>query len=313
MADLATINTQFFLSLVIIGLGYLSKKAKILDEKASEGLAKVIINITLPSLILATISNIDLDFQLIIMPFICLIYSGIVAIIALKVFRDESWHSKGILLMTSLGFNIGLFAYPLIQGIFGDEGLVYVAMFDVGNAFIIFGLVYIIGSIYSQSEEEKEIDWTEILKMVLKNIPLISYIIALIINVGFGGLGGFTLTFFDTISQANKALVLLVLGLYLDFNIKRKNWKKIATVLLIRYAIGLLSGILLYFVLPFNNMFRTITLISLILPIGMAVIPFAIEFEYDDELVTLTGSLTNLTIVCSFVLMWLLLLIFNLG
>lgn len=174
-------------------------------------------------------------------------------------------------------------------------------------------MVYIIGSIFSQTEENKKIEWKEIFRKVSKNIPLICYVVALIINVGFGGLDGFAFTLFDTIAQANKTLVLLVLGLYLDFNIKKENWKKISIVLLIRYGIGLVIGIILYFVLPFNEMFRTITLISLILPIGMAVIPFALEFEYEEELVKLTGSLTNLTIVCSFILMWILTLIFNLG
>ena len=36
------------------------------------------------------------------------------------------------------GFNIGLFAYPLVEGIWGQEGIKYFGMFDMGNAFIVF-------------------------------------------------------------------------------------------------------------------------------------------------------------------------------
>ncbi len=55
-----------------------------------------------------------------------------------------------MLTMMIPGFNIGMFAYPLVEGIWGKEGLKYFGMFDVGNAFVIFVLCYMIGSYYSE-------------------------------------------------------------------------------------------------------------------------------------------------------------------
>ncbi|MGM0876614.1 MAG: hypothetical protein ACQEWV_18100 [Bacillota bacterium] len=43
-------------------------------------------------------------------------------------------------------FNIGLFAYPLVGVILGKEGITYFSIFEVGNAFIVFGVSYLIGS-----------------------------------------------------------------------------------------------------------------------------------------------------------------------
>jgi predicted permease len=70
---------------------------------------------------------------------------------------------------------------------------------------------------------------------------------------------------------------------------------------LIRYSFGLAIGILLFYILPFDPLFKAILLISLILPIGMAVIPFAVEFELNQKM---AGTLANLSIIISFIMMW---------
>lgn len=70
----------------------------------------------------------------------------------------------------------------------------------------------------------------------------------------------------------------------------------------IRYVTGAVIGTLLYLILPFAPLFKTTILIGMILPIGMAVIPYSIQFDYDRRFV---GTTTNLTVIISFVLMWL--------
>ena len=72
-------------------------------------------------------------------------------------------------------------------------------------------------------------------------------------------------------------------------------------ILAMRYGIGLVLGIILFKILPFNAMFRYTVLIGLCLPIGMAVIPYAVQFNYDKKLV---GTLCNITMILSFALVW---------
>ncbi|MBD3350202.1 MAG: AEC family transporter [Candidatus Lokiarchaeota archaeon] len=326
--DLSTINNQFLLSMLIIALGFILKKLKLLSTEDGAGLSKLVINLTLPALILKTISNIELDFSLILLPFICFGLSMIILILSYFTFKREKRHLKGILLITSIGFNIGLFAYPLIEGIFGATGLVYVAMFDVGNAFLIFGICYTLASIFAPRNGDERIgeskgasnlkksklDKKYLIKRIFMNIPLISYIVALIINLSIGGINesSFIFGFLDVISKANEALVLVILGVFLNFQIKKENVKKILKVLIIRYGGGLGIGTILFVFLPFGELFRTIVLISFILPIGMAVLPFSVQNNYDENLQKLTGTLTNLTIVISFALMWIIITLLNL-
>src|SRR6056297_1180359 len=105
-----------------------------------------------------------------------------------------------------------------------------------------------------------------------------------------------------TIARANMMIVLLTLGVFLDFNFEKSQWNNIIKVLLVRYAFGIGIGLLLYFLLPFSNFVKVIIFVGLILPLGMGALTFSVEFGYDEKVV---GTINNITILISFGLMWL--------
>jgi predicted permease len=299
---MADVNSQFLLSLVLIIVGYIIKKVNLISERDGEGLAKIILNITLPALILDTITTIEIDPALSLLPVIAVAYSFSLILLPFFLFRKQDRTMRGNLMICTVGFNIGLFAYPLIEGIFGSEGLTYIAMFDIGNAFVIFGLCYVVAVKFSPTEAQVNAKY--IAKKLLTLIPLMSYVIALIINLSGGTFPDFVSGIFDFVGKANGPLVLILLGIYLNFSFERSHWKPLLKVLGIRYGIGLAVGLILFFVLPYALLFRVILLVSFIMPIGMAVVPYSVEFGYDRHL---TGAMVNLSIMASFGLIWLIL------
>ncbi|MEH7387074.1 hypothetical protein V7147_16925 [Bacillus sp. JJ1521] len=82
--------------------------------------------------------------------------------------------------MMSSGFNVGLFAFPLVFAMWGMEGLTYFSMFDAGTSIIVFGIASILGSFFSK--EGLSLKPTEILKRLVKTIPLMTYLFASILN-----------------------------------------------------------------------------------------------------------------------------------
>jgi len=76
--------------------------------------------------------------------------------IGFLIFKKEAPEYRGILTMGSSGYNLGLFAYPLIEGIWGWQGLTYAIMFDLGNSFINFIVNYGMGT-YLSALPKKEI------------------------------------------------------------------------------------------------------------------------------------------------------------
>jgi hypothetical protein len=312
---MADVNYIFLLSLIIIVIGYIIKKLKIITEENGKIVSKVIFNITLPAVILKFTSRIEFNYSLILLPLLNISFGVFMAVLGLILFRKKSREKKGLILMCLIGFNVAHFSFPLIEGIWGSAGMRYIILIDAGNAFTIFVLCYVVGSIFAPNADTENLglDYKNILTRLLKSAPLMSYLFALTIN--FSGIVDIMPLFFwdliDIISAANSALSLLLLGIYLNFKFERSEWNNIIKVLIIRYSIGLSTGLLLFILLPSNQfefLFRIIIAISLILPIGLAVIPFAVEFDYNQNLITI---ISNLTIIISFVLIWILIILLS--
>ncbi|MGJ9384680.1 hypothetical protein [Salipaludibacillus sp. CF4.18] len=83
-------------------------------------------------------------------------------------------------------------------------------------------------------------------------------------------------------------------------------WKPFIKVIVIKYGVGLAAGIILFFVLPFDDMFRATVLLGLVLPTGMAVIPYAVQNQLNDKL---AGGIVNLKNIISFIFMWVIFLV----
>lgn len=296
---MASFNHQFLYCVIIIAIGYILKRSNILKEKDGEGLSRIIFNLTLPTLIIVTFSDIKIEPSLFLLIFIAFIYGIISGFLSLFVMRRSIKLEKGMIGMMVPGFNIGLFAYPLVEVIFGKEGLTYFGMFDVGNAFIVFGLSYLIGSYYSS--DEVELNFKTAISKMSKSIPFMTYILVVVINLVGWRLPETVLHVSEIISAANMPLSLLLLGIYLSFSFKKRYIKLMMKFLGLRYGLGLAVGIGLFFLLPFDDMFKYTILIGLILPTSVSVLPYSVEFGYDQKFV---GTLSNVTIVISFVLLW---------
>lgn len=298
------INFTFLVSLSIILITYLFKKVSIIDQKDGDSLVKIVMNITLPSLIITVFSNIELNMNLIFLPLVCILFGILSWFLSKKLLKNTPRYNKGSLVISLLGFNIGLFAYPFVENIWGAEGLQYIAFFDMGNAVIIFGLTYIVASFYGDKQDEYSLK--RIFKKLITFIPLMSYFLALglsLTNINFSN----TLIYsvLEKFAIINGPLVLMILGLYLDFSLEKSEIKEIFKVISFKYVFGLLIGTLLYFTLPFEKLYRAVILISLIMPTGMAVIPYSLENNLNLKL---SASIVNLTNIISFTLLW---IIFN--
>lgn len=271
-------NQEFlYIIIIIIALGYLLKRVNILKEKDGEVISKIIFKITLPALVLVTFDSVKIETSLILLPVIVLVYGIITAFLGFIVFKNEERELKGSLLMLSSGFNVGLFAFPLVYAIWGIEGLTYFSMFDVGTSFVVFGISYILGSYFS--EEGLRLKPIEILKKLGKSIPLMTYLIASILNFSQIQLSDTIINVASTISGANIPLSLLLLGLFLNFKFDTQYIKPMVKFLTFRYGLGLIFGLGLYFILPYDAMLRYTILIGLLLPVAASALTFAVELN----------------------------------
>jgi len=294
-------HIPFLLSLSTILLGYLLKRTGFLKQENSTVLSKIVMNVTFPAQILVTMTTSELSFDLFMLPVIPLFAAVIGLCAGFILFRELPAERKGLMLMSTMGLNIGLFAFPILHGLYGDEGLKVAALIDMGNAFVIFGISYMVGERYSPQTGDHRRSLLETVRVFGRSVPLYGYLLAVILNLSSVSLPDGIYSWLSSIGRANQFLVLLVLGLVLRFDWRHHLGSGLVSLIILRYVLGLSLGVLFWFFAPLDEMVRKITLLCLILPAGFAVVPYSIEFGYDR---LSAGAVVNMTLIISFFLMW---------
>jgi predicted permease len=300
-------NTVFICALVIISFGYFLKYKSIITEKEGKVISKLLMHTTFPALIIVTMMRVHIEAKLLLLPVLSFCFSIFSMLTAAWVFKRQGSKLRALLIMGSGGFNLGLFAYPLIEGIWGPAGMVYAAMFDLGNSLAIFGLVYGTGVFLSDKKEGvpvKENIKNAFLKIITL-VPLQALLIGMIINLSHFELPTIVVEILDILARGNKVIALLIMGIYLNMPLNSKTFQQVSKVLAIRYFWGLTLGFLCFYFLPFEPLYRHVLLIVLIIPVGMALLPFSDELAYDTKI---AGMLVNISMLISFALMWALVL-----
>lgn len=293
-------NNVFILTLAIILLGFLLKKYNYITEKEGKIISKFLMHTTFPALMIISTARVKLDASLLLIPLFCIGFCIIMIAIAWFWFAKYPNDLRGVLTMGTGGLNVGLFGFPIIEGLFGKEALVYAVMFDIGNTIITFGLVYPIGSYFSSNHKGLP-EFKQLVKKIFSLPPVLGMVIGLLINISGVEMPTLFFEFLDTLAKANKSLVLLLMGIYLSFELNKKQMMAISKVLVIRYSVGLLLVVALYFGLSHDSLLYAVLIICVILPSGLTILPFSDELNYDSRI---AGTLINISLLISFVLMW---------
>lgn len=292
---------QFVMIILLIVLGYFLKRINFLKATDSQVLSTLVLNVTLPSLVIVNLNSAELDFSFSILPVMMIVYGIFSKIIVVWLFRKYDNHIKGSVGMMTAALNIGLFAYPLVDAIWPKNGMIYFGMADIGGAVIMFGVTYFVGSYFSEGGDQFNFKFLG--KKLITSVPLVTYIVMFILNMSNIHLPRVSIDFFTIISKANMPLSMILLGVMLSFKIERHFLPIAIKYLVAHYGIGLIAGLLVHYFLPVSDdMIKTTLLITWLLPVGVAIIPYSIQFKY--KTLPLIGMVTNLSIVISIVILY---------
>lgn len=292
-------NSVFLISLGIITMGFLLKKYKYLTETEGKTISKFLMHTTFPALMIVSSARVKIEPSLFLIPILCLAFCGTTLGIAWIWFRKEPSALRAVLVMGAGGLNVGLFGFPIIEGIWGTKAMLYAVMFDIGNTIITFGVAYPIGN-YFYSKGEGSLDLKKLLKRVISLPPVMGMLIGLCINFSKIELPDIAYSFLDTLAKSNKSLVLLLMGIYLSFELDKSMMKYISKVLFIRISVGLFTVFCLYQGLE-PSLMRSVLIALVTLPLGMTILPFSDEFNFDSRV---AGTMVNLSLVLSFIILW---------
>ncbi len=173
--------SNLILLFVCLIIGIVLKKSKIIPENFHTSLNAFVINISLSAFSLYYISKIELNSS-VIYP-VLVVWIGIFAAILFfaglgKIF---GWKSSliGALIMCAGFGNTSFVGIPLIQAMYGEEGLKTVMLVDQPGFVALSTVGILVANFYSGSKDSM----LRHLSKILKFPPFIAFVIALLLNI----------------------------------------------------------------------------------------------------------------------------------
>lgn len=280
--------------LILFFLGYFLKKLGLFGKDAGDTMLKLVFYVAQPAAILSSVSFINFDSSLLILPFLPAVVSTAILGIAFLIGRKLSMNSKklGTFLVGTAIMNTG-FSLPFVIAVYGNEGLARMVLIDVGNAFFVFSVVYILAAFYGDNNVSKSF----IAKKLLISPPLWALVLALIINIFNLTIPTVLMSTVQTISYMIVPLIMIALGIYFSPKIFGLTHEFLAVF--IRMGLGLLLGLAIVNIFNIAGMTAAVILIALASPIGYNTLTFSSLEKLDDEF---AASMISVSIVCGILL-----------
>lgn len=275
----------------MIMVGLLLKHFEILEEQHSSLLSKIVLNVSLPALIFTNIAKCVIDSQIIFLPVISFGISFICMLIAYFYSRIRGYSKSktwSIIILLAM-MNTAFIGYPIVLGVFGNEGLTYAIFYDMAIAilFVIFGLI--LSVIFGGNKKE-------VIHKGLTFVPLWAIIFGLIFNIFHIPLGYVLTNSLEYLGNSAIPLIMLSLGLTINF----KDFKSyLSDTVFISFTRLIISPIILYVILSsvgFRGLMLQVSVLQSAMPTAMNSLVLAITYDLDRELVSSVIFIT--TILC---------------
>ena len=183
--------------------------------------------------------------------------------------------------------NVGTLLYPVIQTVYGAEGVSRVAAFDIGNSLMASGYGYYIATCYGT---KNPCGIGNSLKKVFSVPILWATLIGLAVNLIGISLPAFMVKMLTPVSAANTPLAMIALGIFV--NLRFPKWKLVSLAVFLRMGVGLLLGLAIAFLANLQGLDRTVVIMGSAMPIGMVPLVYASAEGLDTELAAACISLS---------------------
>lgn len=266
---------------LIIALGYLLKRQNILKAQDSTILSKIVLNVSLPSLVFVNLSTANITGDMFFLPVAALILSLLSMLIA-YVFSKSRGYSKvktWTLMIACAMMNTGFLGFPITLGVFGNEGFLHAIFFDLETTviFVIFGMVLV--SIFGG-------DRKQVIKQAVSFVPLWAVIIALIFNFFHLQYGYVIENTLNYLGQSTVPLIMISLGLTLDFRAIKNSLSDSIFVSFVKLVLAPVIMIVLLTSINFGGLSFKVAVLESGMATAMNALVLAINYDLDTKLMS---------------------------
>lgn len=278
--------------LAIIFVGYGFKRGRIVGDKDYRVLQRIVFNLTLPASIIVSFATNPHDVGLLwisLFGFVCA---------ALPIpFLYLSSHRRPVgerafLMLNGVGFNVGNFCFPMLQGMMGAQSIVVGAMFDIGNNVVVSAgnnlltqrLLNIdpdrplseqgatdaptLPRIRLKDKDARRLARRHTIRGIVRgfvtSVSFDTYIVMIALMVAGIALPAWIPDVLEPVANANAFCSMLMVGMLMDLPGDRHEAVQVLRVIGWRIPFGVVFALVSWFLLPFDPMVRkALVLLSL--------------------------------------------------
>lgn len=307
--DLAFISfKQVIIMLIMIILGFILVKLKLIDTESKKSLSNILVYLVVPLMIINSY-NVTYDKTILTNLLLCFLFSFITLIISIIISDIVSIfiksNDKPILKFAMMFSNAAYMGFPLIEAMFNKEGLIYASAYvSVFNI-----LLWSVG--YKNVNKSGSLKQTFI--SIMKTPVIYALIIGLIIFFFQIPIPDIISTPLSMIGSMNTPLSMIIIGMIIATcnikNVLKNMYLWIVTIT--RLIIIPLITLLIIYLLSKTNVDPNILKICFILsccPCAAITSVFAVKYNYDNDL---SSAVIVITTILSIITLPLLTLFIN--
>ncbi len=308
--DFLPIFTKMAELFLIIIIGYVATRFKIITPTAKKAISKVIINIAMPCTMLASVmnsSNLPSKKEIVLLMFVSFstyVVLFILAKLVAKILR-VSGPQKGAVEFGIMFANVGFIGFPVSEAIWGSDAIFYTSVFNMPFNLLCYslGIAMVSGVRITRNDEGEKEDRKTIIRKLVKLLvtPAMLGAIACII-MGFTKYQGhdFFAETFTTLGGITTPGALLVIGASLAEMPFKEMFTNVKAYLFTIFAV-VVTPLVMYFIYkPFigdmSLLFGETVVISA-MPVATAGTMLCVEYGGDEKFMAQITFITTLVTV----------------
>ena len=275
-------------------LALILKRVGILKQEDSLTFSRIVLYVTLPALVFASLSQRTFSPDYLLMAGAMSLVELLIMLIAwllAKLLKFDSGKTGALILVSAFGMTTML-GYPLIRQVFPNNGLAMeeaVVSSEFGVGFLLFILGPMIAMYYGQAKVKGE----DLAKSA-KKFFISPIFIALVSGIAISFLPHEEISFLDPvirlfrlIGNANLLMVTFTIGVLIEFKRIKNVYLFLIIAIVLKLIIKPILGAALTNTPAFTEMMREIILIETALPSAILTVVFAKQYNCRPDLVSL--------------------------
>lgn len=275
---------------LIIVLAYFLKRIGFLHQEDGSSLSIIIMNVTLPAVVISNLANLEVKGSLLLFVLIGLVWSLVQIFLSYYAAKRKSSVDQQFFIYCATGFNVGNFTLPFVQG-FLPLGVPLLSMFDIGNSIMLAGGTKVISD--RLTGQNIDVNPKKILRQLFSSIPFTCYVVMLALRLISFDLPTAFLTVLEPVADANVFLSMFMIGLYLELRLPRQDRNTVLQLLTLRYAMGLVF-VLLFYLLPLAPLAKMILCLLCVTPVPLFGVVNSVIAGVKEESVGVASSISFL-------------------